>query len=579
MTSTSEPAAPSSPRRLIVLATMTSMFVACGVSERQNLADLVLTGGNVVTMREAAPSAEAIAVRGDRIVAVGTTEEIGPFIGTDTRVIALEGTTVVPGMTDSHVHFVGLGRRLLTLNARGLSTDEIVAEVARRVAEAGPGKWIEGRGWDQNTWEVREFPTKEDLDAVSPENPVYLGRVDGHAGWVNSVALELAGITRDTADPAGGRIIRDADGEPTGTLVDNAFRLVTTLIPAPSKAQRQRAVELAIQECLAAGLTGVHEAGGFREDIELYAEMMEADNFDLRIYEFLRWPTNEQELPHTYDALDYYLEQGPLVGLHDNRLTVRGIKMSIDGALGSRGAALLEEYADDAGNSGVFRLTDDEIYETILRGLRAGYQTTTHAIGDAANRTVLDAMERALAEAGVDDARLRIEHAQILDSDDVGRFAEFGIIPSMQPTHATTDMHWAADRLGEARTELAYAWRSLLDSGVPIAGGSDAPVESVQPLLGIFAAVTRQDLEGWPEGGWHPEQLVTREEALRMFTYDAAYSVFEEDLKGSLEPGKLADIVVLSRDIMTIPAEEILDTEVLMTILGGKVVFEASTEN
>ena len=215
-----------------------------------------------------------------------------------------------------------------------------------------------------------------------------------------------------------------------------------------------------------------------------------------------------------------------MVGLHDDRLTVRGIKMSIDGALGSRGAALLEEYADDAGNTGLFRLTDDEIYETILRGLRAGYQTTTHAIGDAANRTVLDAMTRALAEAGVDDARLRVEHAQILDADDVSRFAELGVIPSMQPTHATTDMHWAADRLGEARTEFAYAWRSLLDSGVPIAGGSDAPVESVQPLLGIFAAVTRQDLEGWPEGGWHPEQLVTREEALRMFTYDAAYSVF-----------------------------------------------------
>jgi predicted amidohydrolase YtcJ len=324
----------------------------------------------------------------------------------------------------------------------------------------------------------------------------------------------------------------------------------------------------------------VHEAGGYREDIELYAEMMEADEFDLRINEFLRWPTDEQTLPHTYEDLDYYLEQGPQIGLYDNRLTIRGIKMSIDGAMGSRGAALLEPYEDDPDNVGLFRLSEDEIYETILRGVDAGFQVTTHAIGDSANRVVLDAMERALAETDAQDTRLRIEHAQVLHPDDVARFAELGVIPSMQPTHCTTDMNWIETRIGEERTRYAYAWRSLLDTGIRIAGGSDAPVEPVQPLPGIYAAITRRDLEtGWPgEEGWHPEQKVTREEALRMFTLDAAYAGFDEDLKGSLEPGKLADIVVLSQDIMSIPPEEILTTDVLMTFLGGKLVYEKTSE-
>ncbi len=541
----------------------------------------MLQNAHVVTMDRSAPEAEAIAVAGDRIVAVGTDDEISRYIGDETNVIDLEGQTVIPGLIDAHVHFLRLGNRLLQLDARNVSgKDEIIERVADQAAQAEPGEWIQGRGWDQNRWTVKEFPTKEELDGASPDNPVYIVRVDGHAAWVNSRALEIAGITQDTEDPAGGQIIRYASGEPAGTLVDNAFRLVSRHIPPTSREQKRRAIALAIEECISSGLTGVHEAGGYREDIELYAEMMEADEFDLRINEFLRWPTDEQTLPHTYEALDYYLEQGPQVGLHDNRLTIRGIKMSIDGAMGSRGAALLEPYEDDPDNQGLFRLSEDEIYETILRGVEAGFQVTTHAIGDGANRVVLDAMERALAETGAQDTRLRIEHAQVLHPDDVPRFAELGVIPSMQPTHCTTDMNWIASRIGEERTEYAYAWRSLLDSGIRIAGGSDAPVEPVQPLPGIYAAITRRDLEtGWPgPDGWHPEEKVTREEALRMFTLDAAYAAFEEDLKGSLEPGKLADIVVLSKDIMTIPAEEILTTDVLMTFLGGKLVYENTSE-
>ena len=570
---------PASHRAAVGLALVAAVTAACGPSLPENPADLVLTGGNIVTMAEGAAIVEAVAVRGDRIAAVGTDAEIEVLVGPETQVVALDGKTVVPGMIDAHVHFTRLGRQRQILDARGMTKEAIVAEVARRVAGARPGDWIEGRGWDQTTWEVREFPTKADLDEVSPDHPVYLGRVDGHAAWVNSAALAAGGVTRDTADPPGGQILRDADGEPIGTLVDNAFRLVQAQMPPPSAAQRRQAVQLAIEEALASGLTGVHEAGGSREEIDTYLEMLEAGEFDFRLYEFVRWPADEAEQPHTYDELDYFLNQGPQVGLYDNRLTIRGIKMSIDGAMGSRGAALLEPYADDAGNTGLFRLTEEEIHDTILRGLEAGFQTATHAIGDAANRVVLDAFERAIEESGATDHRLRVEHAQILHPDDVDRFAELGVLPSMQPTHATSDMDWVADRVGEERTRFAYAWRTLLDSGVRIPGGSDAPVESVKPLWGIYSAVTRQDHAPGDAEPWHAEQLVTREEALRMFTLDAAYGAFEEDLKGSLEVGKLADMVVLSRDIMTIPAAEILETEVLATILGGRIVYEAPSSN
>ena len=570
---------PSVPAVFLTSAAVLIIIIvgaACGPSVPENPADVVLTGGDIVTMADGAPAAQAIAVVGDRIAAVGSDAEIEALVGPETQVIRLDGKTVVPGMIDAHVHFTNLGRQRQILNARGMSKEEIVAEVGRRAAASPPGDWIEGRGWDQNTWQVREFPAKADLDGVSPDNPVFLKRIDGHAAWVNSAALMAASITRDTLDPAGGQIIRDAAGDPTGTLIDNGFRLAEREILPPSRAQRRQAVQLAIEEALASGLTGVHEAGGSREEIEVYLEMLDDDDFDFRLYEFVRWPANEAEQQHTYDELDYFLEQGPQVGLYDNRLTIRGIKMSIDGAMGSRGAALLEPYADDPGNTGLFRLSEDEIYDTILRGLEAGFQTATHAIGDAANRVVLDAFERAIEESGVEDHRLRIEHAQILHPDDVGRFAELGVLPSMQPTHATSDMHWVVDRVGEQRTTFAYAWRTLLDSGVRMPGGSDAPVESVRPLWGIYSAVTRQDHDPGDAAPWHPEQLVTREEALRMFTIGAAYGAFEEDLKGSLEVGKLADMVVLSRDIMTIAAPEILETAVLTTILGGRIVYEAT---
>jgi predicted amidohydrolase YtcJ len=549
-------------------------FVACDTNPSpEEAADLVLLGGHIVTMNESQPEAEAIAITGDRILAVGTNEEIESFVDTGTETLELVGMTVVPGMIDSHAHLVPLGKRLTQLDARGKSKDEIIALVEERVATTAPGEWVFGTGWDQTTWTVKEYPAKEDLDPVSSQNPVFLQRIDDHSAWVNSAALKAAGVTKETSDPHGGYFVRDESGEPTGMLIDNAFRMVTSQAPPLSKEQLMNAIEAAIHHCLAFGVTGIHDLGGFREEIEAFEEMMKADRFDFRVYEFVRWPVNEQVLPHTYESLDHYLERGPQIGLCDNRLTIRGIKMTVDGALGSRGAALLEPYSDDPDNNGLTRLTDEEVYETLVRGLRAGFHAGLHCIGDRGNRIALDAMEKALNEVPTEDHRLRIEHAQILHPDDVPRFAELGIIPTMQATHATSDMRWAEDRIGAERLQYAYAWRTMIDTGVRIPGGSDAPVESINPLVGIYAGVTRQDANGWPQGGWFPEQRLTREEALRTYTLDAAYAAFEEDLKGSLEPGKLADLVVLSKDIMTIPAPEILDTEVLMTFLGGKVVY------
>lgn len=535
----------------------------------QEKADLVLRGGKIVTMNPQQPRAEAIAIIGRRIVRVGSDREIEPMIGPGTRVIELKGRLVVPGFIESHGHLLGLGQSRLILDLRGArSAEEVAQRVARRVREIKPGEWILGRGWDQNEWEKKDFPTHEVLDRAAPENPVYLTRVDGHAAWVNRRALEQAGLTRATADPPGGRILRDAQGDPTGVLVDRAMNLVAQHIPPRSREENRRALLLAIEECLRSGITSFHDAGASREAIELYKELLQEGRLTLRLYVMI---SGRDEA-----LLREYLQRGPEIGLGENHLTIRAIKLVADGALGSRGAALLEPYADEPGNSGLLILSEDEIYRIARAALAAGFQVNTHAIGDRANRVVLNAYERALREfPSRPDHRFRIEHAQVLDEADIPRFARLGVIASMQAIHATSDMPWVPARLGEARTrEGAYVWRKLLRSGARIANGSDAPVEPVNPLLGFYAAITRQDERGNPPGGWYPDERMTREEALRSFTLDAAYAAFEEHLKGSLQPGKLADLVVLSRDIMTIPPQEILRTEVDLTILDGRIVYE-----
>jgi len=553
-------------RKLLLLAESFFLFIMLiGCAAKK--ADLIFKNANIITMDEKNPRAQAIAIRGDKILAVGSNQQIERFRGKGTEVLDLEGKTVVPGLIDAHMHLISLGKSLSILNFVGTSSlDEILKMVKGRVEKVKPGEWILGRGWDQNDWPIKEFPTRWDLDKVAPQNPVYLTRICGHMVWVNSKVLEMAGITKETKAPEGGKVIYDpSTGEPTGVFVDQAIDLVERVLPPPTYQQKKEYAKRAIQECLRVGLTEVHDASVDLEMVKIYKELLREGNLPLRLYLMLRGPGREVEA---------YLEKGPEIGLGDHRLTIRAIKLFADGSLGSRGAALLEPYSDDPGNRGLITINPDTAYGIMVRALERGFQVCTHAIGDSANRMVLNLIEKALKEHPKKDHRFRIEHAQVIAPEDIPRFAQLGVIPSMQPIHCTSDMYWAEERLGPERVKGAYAWRSLLDTGVRIPGGSDAPVESVNPLWGIYAAVTRQDHKGWPEGGWHPEQKVSREEALRMFTLDAAYGAFEEKIKGSLEKGKLADLTVLSKDIMTVPAPEILQTEVLMTVVGGRIVFE-----
>lgn len=553
-------------RKLLLLTEsffLLAALIGCAVKK----ADLIFKNANIITMDEKNPRAQAIAIRGDKILAVGSNQQIERFRGRGTKVLDLEGKTIVPGLIDAHVHLISLGKSLSILNLEGTSSlDEVLEMVKEKVQRAKPAEWILGRGWDQNDWPIKEFPTRWDLDRVAPQNPVHLTRICGHMVWVNSRVLEMAGITKETKSPEGGKIIHDpSTGEPTGVFVDQAIDLVERIIPPPTYQQKKEYAKRAIRGCLRVGLTEVHDASVELEMVKIYKELLKEGNLPLRLYLMLRGPGK---------AVKAYLERGPEIGLGDRRLTIRAIKLFADGSLGSRGAALLEPYSDAPGERGLITMDPDTACEIMVRALERGFQVCTHAIGDSANRLVLNLIERALKGHPSRDHRFRIEHAQVIAPEDIPRFAKLGVIPSMQPAHCTSDMYWAEDRLGPERVKGAYAWRSLLDTGVRIPGGSDAPVESINPLWGIYAAVTRQDHKGWPQGGWHPEQRVSREEALRMFTLDAAYGAFEEKIKGSLEKGKLADLTVLSKDIMRVPAPEILQTEVLMTVVGGKIVFE-----
>ena len=534
-------------------------------------ADLIILNGRVYTADAALPHAQAIAVRGDRIVFVGSNQEVATLRGTGTRVIDVAGKTVIPGMIDSHGHLTGLGSALRTVDLVGTrSYDEIIERVARRAGQLPANSWVIGRGWDQNDWSDTRFPTHERLSAAVPNHPVVLTRVDGHAIFVNAKAMQLAGITRTTADPAGGRIMRDTNGEATGVFVDNAMGLVRRAVPAETRAETREGVRLAMRELNSLGLTGMHDAGVGCQTINLYEEMARAGELTARNYVMVAGGDTA------------CLGRMIALGVRDNVdgrniLSVRAIKLSADGALGSRGARLLEPYSDEPNHTGLELITPQFIRETALKALRGGFQLNVHAIGDGANRTVLDAFESALRELPRANHRFRIEHAQVLNAADIPRFARLGVIPSMQAVHQTSDMYWAETRLGWTRIQGAYAWRSLLNSGVIIPGGSDFPVESANPLYSFHAAVSRQDANGWPLGGWLPQQRMTREEALNHLTIWPAYASFREHLVGSLTTGKLADVVVLSHDIMTVPVEDILATRVEMTIVNGRVVYETGS--
>jgi predicted amidohydrolase YtcJ len=532
-------------------------------------ADLVLRNAVVHTVDGKRPRAEAVAVRRNRIVAVGSTADVQALVGPRTRVLDLAGRTVVPGFDDSHAHLLGIGFARLDVDLVGTRS---YAEVIRRVAEAAktrkPGEWIRGRGWHEGKWDspapgaVRGFPTHEALTAVSPDNPVVLERADGHAVLANAEAMALKGITPETRPPSGGEVIRDASGRPTGIFVDNAQGLIEP--PERSPEEVRRALDLAMDECVTKGVTSLTDAGAGLDVLALYREAAAAGKLRTRLY------VMAAGLP-TLRAL-----ARPEVGLGAGMLTIRAVKLYADGALGSRGAALLEPYADDPGNTGLLVTPPAEILEAARLALAHGFQVGTHAIGDRANRVVLDAYEKAFAECPeVKDPRFRVEHAQILDAADIPRFGKLGILAAMQGIHCPSDRPWAPKRLGDARVaEGAYAWRKLLASGARILNGTDAPVEDVSPLQNFHATVTRQDADGQPPGGFDPDQKLTRAEALRTMTLDAAYGSFAETDKGSIEVGKLADLVVLSQDILAVPDDALMRTEVLATIVDGRVLYE-----
>jgi len=530
---------------------------------------LILHNARIYTVDARHSIAEAVAIAGDRIVRVGKEAEILGLKGPSTRLIDVRGGTIVPGLHDAHAHVVGLGAALQDVDLRGTrSFEEVVGRVRRRVANARPGEWIIGRGWDQNDWPDTNWPTHDLLSAATPDNPVYLARVDGHAGLANRKAIETAGLGPLTADPPGGRIMRSADGQPTGVVIDGAQGLITSRIPRVGRGQLEDQIQLADRELRRVGITTVHDAGADGDTVDAYKRLIEAGTIRTRLYVMLRGSLRE---------LTPFFERGPVVDVANHRMAVRAVKIYADGALGSRGAALLEPYSDEPTTSGLLTTPPDEVYAQTVAAARAGFQVGIHAIGDRANRQVMDVFERVQREVpGSRALRMRIEHAQILDVAEIPRFAKLGVIASMQPTHATSDMPWAAARIGEARVEEgAYVWRKLLDSGAVLASGSDFPVEDANPLLGFYAAITRQDAQGNPTGGWTPRQRMTRDEALASFTQQAAYAAHAETLTGSIEAGKLADLVVLSKDIMRVPTREILTTTVRTTIVAGETVYQA----
>ncbi|HEY2474544.1 MAG TPA: amidohydrolase, partial [Candidatus Cybelea sp.] len=477
------------------------------------------------------------------------------------------GKTVLPGLIDAHLHLTQLGLSLHELRLFGIGSFDELLRATVVFAKTSPDEWILGDGWDQNLWSGQSFPTHERLSAAIPNRPVALERVDGHALFVNAAAMQLAGVTKATPDPPGGRILHDADGNPTGVLIDNAARLVSRVIPPSSHAQLRRAALSGAAECHRWGVTAIGEARTTAADLEVYRELAAAQALHLRNY------TRVEDDPQLISSV---LTQGPVSAAYDGRLWVRGIKLFADGALGSRGAALLAPYDDDPGNTGLLRTTPSHIEEVAERALRGGFQMSVHAIGDRANRIVLDAYEAALRKVPVRGHRFRVEHAQILNPADIPRFKELELLASMQTTHQTSDMAWAKERLGTERLAGAYAWRSILQTGTILANGTDAPVEKVSTLRTFHAAITRQNEQNEPPGGWYPQQRMTRVEALESMTIWAAYANFQESVIGSISPGKYGDFVVMDRDWMAVPPEQIMGTTILATYFGGKEVYASS---
>jgi len=578
------------------------LFMSC-VTAGAETAETIFINGNIYTVNDKQPFAQAIAVKGDRIIFVGANADAEKLRGDKTRIVDLAGKTVTPGFTDSHCHIFGIGEREMTLNLEGTNTrEDFLAKVKERVAQTERNKWITGRGWIETFWKPPLFPSRADLDKIAPDNPVFLTRADGHAAVVNSAALKLANIDDHTPDPFGGQILK-TKGDPNGMLLDNAMDLVAKNIPKPTEAETEQALLKGIDREIKLGWCEIQNAGSELSDQEIIRRAFAARKVKLRMINAAYGPG---------EAANALLKNGATLNAFDHRFTQRTIKVIFDGALGSRGAALLAPYSDKADTSGFLTQKPEELRPMFEEALRRGIQVETHAIGDRANRLILDLYEQAFkavppGKRKIQEPRWRVEHAQILTEQDLPRFGRLGVIASMQPSHAISDLFFAPARLGIERLAGAYAWNSLIKSGAIICGGSDAPVERGEPMIEFYAAVTRCPLpeHGLPVAapsrvelrseqnsgqdvrrahrqdayvppqpeGWHPEQAVSREQALRMFTSNAAYAAFEENDKGSIEVGKLADFTVLSADIMKIPAPEILKTRCEMTVIGGEIVY------
>jgi predicted amidohydrolase YtcJ len=532
--------------------------------------DLIFINGNIYTVNERQSHVEAIAVKKDRIAFVGSTEDAKKLASDKTRIVDLRGRTVVPGMTDSHCHIFGIGEREMNLNLEGTnSRDDFLAKVKGRVAQTERGKWIIGRGWIETFWKPPQFPSHTDLDKIAPDNPVFLTRADGHASVANSAALKIAKIDKNAPNPFGGEILK-TNGEPNGMLLDNAQDLVEKNIPKPTQGEREQALLTGISREIGLGWCEIQNAGSHKEDIDLIRKAFANGKAKIRFINCVYGPGDDAQ---------NFLREGSTINAFNHHFTQRTIKVIFDGALGSRGAALLKPYSDAPETSGYLTEKPEQLRPMFEEALRRGLQVETHAIGDRTNRTILDLYEAAFKaippdERKIAEPRWRVEHAQILDPSDLPRFAKLGVIPSMQPSHAISDLFFAPKRLGMDRLAGAYAWQSLLKSGSIICGGSDAPVERGEPMIEFYAAVARKSVKGFSGEGWHPEQIVSRDQALKMFTIWPAYAAFEEDDKGSIEPGKLADFTVLSADIMKLPEPEILNTRAEMTVIGGEILYQ-----
>jgi predicted amidohydrolase YtcJ len=561
---------------LLVLFFSLTIF---GCAEKKTPADLIIRGGTIYTVEDSNPVVEAVAVTNGRIVYADDLKNLSKYEGEHTQVIDLMGKTMTPGFIEGHGHFMGLGYNELNLDLMSVTSyEEMVEKVKEAVSKSQPGQWIVGRGWHQDKWTtkptkiIKGFQTHQLLSEASPNNPVFLKHASGHAGFANAKAMQMAGVNQLSLEKLakdmgeGGEIIRDELGNPTGIFNERAQGLIAQHIPEETEESDSLAVELAMAACLKNGITSFHDAGVSRGNISLFKKFKAENKLTTRLYVMLTG----------FDSNLVYewLRKGPEVdslGL----LTIRSIKLNCDGALGSRGAWLLEPYTDRPDFSGMATLSMDTVLKISREALKAGFQVCSHAIGDRANREILERYEIALKENPKSSHRFRIEHAQHIHPADIPRFGKLGVIPAMQAVHLSSDRPWAIERLGEKRIkEGAYMWQSLLKSGAVVVNGTDVPVEPINPIASFFASVTRQTLQGQPAGGYEPEEKMTRTQALKSYTLDAAYGAFEENIKGSIAPGKLADFTIFTKDIMTVADDQILSTEVSMTILGGKVLYE-----